>query len=87
MDRPGEIKSHHREDPEGEDLERDARHHDVDPHLIGGVVVWAGRAGYSAARGLQKEGDEVAGHEGDGVGSGLEPGERFAIDDDDARKT
>lgn len=63
-------------------MEAQACNHDVDPGLLEGVRV--GGVGECAPDGLQDEGEDVAADEDDGVGAGLEAGEGFAVDDDDA---
>lgn len=70
------------EEDQGEDLEAQTGQHDVladSEH-----VLVPRRRGDAASNGLEKQTDEVAGAEDDGVGTGLEPGQVGAVDNDDA---
>lgn len=70
------------EDDEGDDLEDQADQHEVLADVSGALGVGGG--GDAAAGGLEKEADEIAGGEDDGVGARLEVGEVGAVDDDNA---
>ncbi|KAL9008725.1 MAG: hypothetical protein Q9173_006176, partial [Seirophora scorigena] len=72
------------EDGQADDLEAEARDHDVDACLLRGLCV--GSVGQGATDGLQDEGEDVAADENDGVGAGFEAGDGFAVDEDDARE-
>lgn len=81
-DAPQEVGAQHPKDGHGDELERDACHHDVRALLLarGGV---GGRGG-RAANGLDDEGDQVAEAKDDGVQLGRDHGGGRAEDQDEA---
>lgn len=70
--------------PQADDLPGYTSNHDVDPHL--NCVVFFGGGGDPSAGGLEEQRDNVASDEEDGIGAGLEAGERGGVDGDDSRK-
>ena len=60
----------------------DASDHDIRADVAGVTVV--GDAGNDAADGLQGNGSDVGGDEGEGVDAGFKSGDAFAKGDDDA---
>lgn len=81
-DPPQEIRAQHPKDGHGDELERDAGHHDVGALLLLGARV--GRRGHGAANGLDDEGDEVAEAKDDSVQLGGEDGGTGTQGEDEA---
>lgn len=79
---PGKVCAYQDERRQTNGLEKETRDHDVDADAFGRVGV--GRVRYGATDRLQKEGEEVGGHESDSDCTRLEAGTIFAVDDDDA---
>lgn len=81
---PSEVCAQHGEHGQADDLEGQARNHDVDARLQQGIR--ARGIGQGAPDSLQDERKDVAADEDDGVGARFEPSEGFSVNEDDARE-